>query len=559
MTTTRLHVRLVTAILVGFLAVLLGAAPGLAEDNQSALGRATDVCVAADDARSILKQLVKDGTISEEQYNDAAGLFRYNTDKVDAIKKDHEQRWNEIAQSNEDNRGFFANRIRDAGKIACSIISPLNAAIIKINESPFWNDPIGKLTKSVMEGNTQAIGMAMTLWMDFSTTSVDISANTQGIKNIVMGVAGFALAASFVIGGWRIVSARRGGLGESLSDINDNLVRWLVFSIAIPVMFPGAMIASDQISDAIMTQFGSADDLTTLASLEGTTYGPVVILLLALVSLAGSGVQILALVTRVLLAPIAAGLTPLFAALSFSDIGRQGLNHLVAYLIAAIAFKPVSALLYCVVLWNASQAGGTNGVGVIISVLMVGIAGFSAPALVRALVPAVSQAGGGGSAPMLAGATGALAAAGGATGAALASTGRALAGGGAALSHGGGALARWGSSSSGGGSAAGSGTANPAGGSGSGGSGASGGSGGRGRGGGSAMARAGRIARRGAHVTGRVAQGAGIVAQGTGKLAQGAGRVSSAAGAGLRRVGDMPHRSQQLFDDAIGYPGQAHR
>lgn len=568
------------AVLLIIVAVF-GASPAMAQDaggeqQQGALGRAQDKCMEVGDSRGILDQLVKDGAISKEQRDDAAGTFGFDEKKVEEIRKANAQRWDEIAAQKEEKRGFWGNRAKELQSGVCWLGSPVNAGIDAVNNSPFWDDPIGKFAKSVMEGNNEALTTAMMLWMDFSTTSVDVNANTQGVKNIVMGVCGFALAASFIVGGWRIASARRGGLQEGLSDLNENMLRWLVFSIAVPVMFPGAMVASDAIADAIMQEFGGADQLINLGGIEESQFGPVVTLVLAGITVIGSFVQILALVTRVLLAPIAAGLSPLFAALSFSDTGRQGLNHLVAFLIAAIVFKPVSALLYAVVLWNVSGTDDIGATGVIINALMIGIAGFSAPALVRALVPAVSQAGGGGAAPMLAGATGAVAGMAGMAGA-LANRG------GAALSK----LGNAGSSTgSGAQNIAGSAGGGPGGGSSAAGSGATGPAGPRGGGGASRMsaatqagsqpsgagagASAGRAAsatRSGGRTPSGVAARAGGaargVARGAGSVLKGAGAAASAVGTGVRRVGDMGHRPQQLFDDSIGVPGgyagQAHR
>ncbi|AIT62131.1 hypothetical protein CDOO_00735 [Corynebacterium doosanense CAU 212 = DSM 45436] len=176
------------------------------------------------------------------------------------------------------------------------------------------------------------------------------------------------------------------------------------------------MMASDTLADEIMAQFGAAspEAFVNLTALEGTGFGPILTLFLSGVALAGSAVQILALVTRVLVIPIVAGLTPLFAALSFTETGRQGLNHLVAYLLTGIAFKPVSALLYSVVLWNVSDnQSGQDVSAAVINALMIGLAGFTAPALVRAIVPLAAQAGGGAAAPMLSGSMGAVGALGG--------------------------------------------------------------------------------------------------------------------------------------------------
>lgn len=575
------------AVLLIIVAVF-GASPAMAQDaggeqQQGALGRAQEKCMDVGDSRSILDQLVADGAISKQERDEAAGSFGFDEKKVEAIRNSNSDRWDEIAAHHEESRGPLKQVGRGLQGAFCWAGSPINAGIDAVNNSPFWEDPIGKFAKSVMEGNNEALTTAMMLWMDFSTTSVDVNANTQGVKNIVMGVSGFALAASFIVGGWRIASARRGGLQEGLTDLNENMIRWLVFSIAVPVMFPGAMVASDAIADEIMQEFGGADQLINLGGIEESQFGPVVTLVLAGITLIGSFVQILALVTRVLLAPIAAGLSPLFAALSFSDTGRQGLNHLVAFLIAAIAFKPVSALLYAVVLWNVSGTGDIGATGIIINALMIGIAGFSAPALVRALVPAVSQAGGGGAAPMLAGATGAVAGMAGMAGA-LANRG------GAALSK----LGNAGSSTgSGAQNIAGSAGGGPGGGSSAAGSGAPGPAGPRGGGGASRMsaaaqagsqpsgagagASAGRAApatRSGARtasaggsrpsgVAARAGSAARGVARGAGSVLKGTGAAASAVGTGVRRVGDMGHRPQQLFDDSIGVPGgyagQAHR
>lgn len=552
--------RLLFAGIVALFVAALLASPAIAQDedgdDRNRLQRGHDVCVETGVGRDIVDELYQEGLISESEKNDATGLFSYEQDKVDAIREQHAERWDEIQKDKEDSRGLFGK----AGKVVesgiCWAGSPVNAGIEAVNNSPFWGDPIGKFVKSVMEGNTEALTATMTFWMDFSTTSVDIAGNTQGVKNIVMGVSGMALIASFIYGGYRIASSRRGGLQEGVTELNDNMLRWLIFSIAVPAMVPGAMVASDALADAIMEQFGNPETIINLGGIEDEVYGPIVTLILSFIVLAGSLVQMLALVTRVLLAPIAAGLTPLFAALSFSSAGRQGLNHLVAFLISIIAFKPVSALLYAVVLWNVSGTEEINGTQMIINALMIGIAGFSAPALVRAVVPAVAQAGGGGAAPMLAGATGAA-------GAGLAMAGAASRGVGSAV----GALGKGGAKGvqsggnspgggSGGGSAAGSGATGPVGPRGGGSAGPTGARGGGGASAATPTSRGGNAARK-AGAAGRAA------ARGAGKALAGVGAGSTAVGNTLRQVGGAGYRGQQIFDDSIGvagnYAGQAHR
>ena len=550
---------LFAGIVVLFVAALL-ASPAIAQDgdgdDRNRLQRGHDACVEVGDGREIVDQLYKDGLISESEKNDATGRFGYEQDKVDKIREQHAERWDEIQKDKEDNRGLLGRVGKGLESGICWAGSPVNAGIEAVNNSPFWDDPIGKFVKSVMEGNTEALTATMTFWMNFSTTSVDISGNTQGVKNIVMGVSGMALIASFIYGGYRIASSRRGGLQEGVTELNDNMLRWLIFSIAVPAMVPGAMVASDALADAIMEQFGNPETIINLGGIEDEVYGPIVTLILSFIVLAGSLVQMLALVTRVLLAPIAAGLTPLFAALSFSSAGRQGLNHLVAFLISIIAFKPVSALLYAVVLWNVSGTEEIDGTQMIINALMIGIAGFSAPALVRAVVPAVAQAGGGGAAPMLAGAAGAAGAGMAMAGAASRGLGSAV----GALGKGGATGAQSGGNSpgggSGGGSAAGSGANGPVGPRGGGSAGPDGSRGGGGASASTPASRGGNAARK-AGAAGRA------TARGAGKALAGVGAGATAVGNAVRQAGGAGYRAQQIFDDSIGvagnYAGQAHR
>lgn len=550
---------LFAGIVALFVAALL-ASPAIAQDgdgdDRNRLQRGHDACVEVGDGREIVDQLYKDGLISESEKNDATGRFGYEQDKVDKIREQHAERWDEIQKDKEDNRGLLGRVGKGLESGICWAGSPVNAGIEAVNNSPFWDDPIGKFVKSVMEGNTEALTATMTFWMNFSTTSVDISGNTQGVKNIVMGVSGMALIASFIYGGYRIASSRRGGLQEGVTELNDNMLRWLIFSIAVPAMVPGAMVASDALADAIMEQFGNPETIINLGGIEDEVYGPIVTLILSFIVLAGSLVQMLALVTRVLLAPIAAGLTPLFAALSFSSAGRQGLNHLVAFLISIIAFKPVSALLYAVVLWNVSGTEEIDGTQMIINALMIGIAGFSAPALVRAVVPAVAQAGGGGAAPMLAGAAGAAGAGMAMAGAASRGLGSAV----GALGKGGATGAQSGGNSpgggSGGGSAAGSGANGPVGPRGGGSAGPDGSRGGGGASASTPASRGGNAARK-AGAAGRA------TARGAGKALAGVGAGATAVGNAVRQAGGAGYRGQQIFDDSIGvagnYAGQAHR
>ena len=347
--------------------------------------------------------------------------------------------------------------------------------------SIFWGDPIGKFTKALYEGNTQAMQLVMTFWMNFDMSRrVDVNANTQGVKNIVFGLSGMALIASFLVGGIRMVTSRRKGLQEGLEDMGQDLGKWFIFSTCFPGAIASALAVSDELSKSILDNFGatSPDTFIQMTDFTDSAAGPVIMAILAIIAIAGSIMQLLALIIRALILPIAVGLTPLFAALSFSETGRSGLHHLVSYTIAALAFKPICALLYAVVLWNVTrpaQDADPNSwlplIDDVVNVVMIALTGLIAPTLVRMLVPVVSQAGGTGGGQLLAGVASAVGTAigvagavvgagvGGATGSLASGTGAGSSGASQMNAAGGGNIASAGAStnsSGGGGSAGGS-------------------------------------------------------------------------------------------------------
>lgn len=487
---------------------------------------------------------------------------------------------------------WLQNMEQGASKVDCQASSAIGhpVAAIEAAASQFWGDPVGDFTRAVLEGNAEALQTVMTFWTDYKLSSAAVDASVQGVKNIVLSLAGLALIASMIAGGCKIANDRRRGLVDTVEETGAVVFKYILFGSLIPPLVLGAVAASDSLSDWIMTSFGASDAESVLgaAELNESMAGPILMLAFAGVAFAGSVMQIVALAIRTLLLPIAAGLAPLFAALSFSQIGKSGLSNLISLMIASIIFKPISALLYCVVFW-LSREGGDNFVSLIISVVMIGAAGFTGPALVRALVPAVAQAGGGGSAPVLAGGAAAVGGALGAGGAMLGALG-----GAGSKSNAGSTSTAAGSGGNGGGGAPGAlggAGANPSGGPSGGGSGGSGGSGsgngqaspsgasgtsgGRGDTSGAGTVAAGaaggsaggtnRSAGTPAHAGASTASGArsGV---GAGRMAlrnaraasRGVGKVASSGARATQSAGSAAGRIQGILDEGLGQQGNYH-
>ena len=364
------------------------------EDPRSARQQASDECRSRTTDQYVYEALAKerkipalDGKLADEKGVDGA---------IQDVKSQHldlfEEKRRQLETEGKD--------LKSGDGMRCSVVSVFEAVGVYVNrkESEFWGDPVGKFTKAVMEGNGEALQVAMTFWMDIEVLSpTQMKDNARWVQNIVYFVTGFLMIASLIIGGIRMAMARQSGVMGGLEEIGEGVGKWLMFSIVVPAGTISALRGSDALAKAIMDEFGSKDTkaIIQIGTLQETKFGPVIMLALALVCLCGSVMQVVALVIRDLVLPIVLGLTPLFAAASFSETGRNGLRHLVGYIIAALAYKPACALIYVVVIWNTSAPIGDDGKKALFNAMMIAMVGFLAPSLVRMIVPAVAQAGGG--------------------------------------------------------------------------------------------------------------------------------------------------------------------
>ncbi|MFE1536986.1 hypothetical protein [Corynebacterium bovis] len=261
--------------------------------------------------------------------------------------------------------------------------------------SKFWGDPVGKFAKSVIEGNQQALEMVMTFWMDFDMGKALVEDNSTGVVNIMWYVILGAFVVNVIIVGTRMVWLRRQGVADGIEEIGGVFWNMALYSVVLPAGIFSAIGASDVLSHTVLDQFGASD---ADSFLEGVNFaddqaGPVVMLFIAGLAFVGSCVQFLAMVARVLILPVLIGLLPLFAGLSATDWGRQGLASGRNWLIALVLYKPLAAIFYCVAFWvHNSQGDGI--VWTAVRGLAVGLAGFSILSLAKVIVPGMASMGG---------------------------------------------------------------------------------------------------------------------------------------------------------------------
>ncbi|MFS0700057.1 hypothetical protein AB6N24_08820 [Cellulomonas sp. 179-A 4D5 NHS] len=145
----------------------------------------------------------------------------------------------------------------------------------------------------------------------------------------------------------------------------------------------------------------------------GAGLGPLLLIILGLLAIMASVVQILLMVARAGMLVILTGILPLAAAATNTEMGRTWFRKAVAWLVAFILYKPAAAIVYAA----AFQLAGTDlftddGSGllsVLTGLMLMVIALFAMPALMRFVTPMVgAMASGSGGAAMGAAALAAL-------------------------------------------------------------------------------------------------------------------------------------------------------
>src|SRR5690625_452005 len=168
--------------------------------------------------------------------------------------------------------------------------------------------------------------------------------------------------------------------------------------------------------------------LTTNSAAGGL--GALLVIILGLIAILGAAIQILLMVARGGMLVILTGILPLAASFTNTEMGKSWFKKCVAWLVAFILYKPAAAIVYAaafqLVGTDVFSDDGTGLLAVLTGLMLMIIALFAMPALMRFVTPMVDALAGG--APGGAVAMGAMAAL--PTGAAA--IGRLTAGGGSA-------------------------------------------------------------------------------------------------------------------------------
>lgn len=389
---------LVAAVMLVIAPVAHAQPAGMVLDGKTmveCMSRKTDVSAA--------KQMVKEHNANKpDGWSDAFP----GRDQIEDVKKQNPQRFEELKKSYSEN-DTFGNRLGGTKNfVNCGFKNPADRVgkVVSEKKSEFWDDPIGKLARAVVESNTQALEMAMTFWTKYKIDGGKTADQATGVRNVFWSAAGIAFILSIIVTGARMAAIRRQGLADGMEDFGKFYGSYLVIGVMVPLIMPLALAGTDWLADQILTGLPQGQKFTELMGANKITDeigGPPMVLILVLFTLVGSFTQMVALAARALILPIVVGLLPLAAASSAGQAGRASTHSLLSWMFAAIIFKPIAAMVYVVAFWvvNENTVTGPDGVAGeaglrIIKILIIGIAGFSPLLVLKIVSPLLSSVGG---------------------------------------------------------------------------------------------------------------------------------------------------------------------
>lgn len=203
-----------------------------------------------------------------------------------------------------------------------------------------------------------------------------------------------AAVVGVIAAGFKLVTTQEGRdlvpLGKSLA-----------WAIATSVLLAGGVNTFSNVVDTwtsgvLKAASGMMKDAWESNSLAATQFfelGPLIAVALTLIVWIGGLISKVFTYLRAGLLPILVGVAPMWAAMSWTEQGRQAFAKTMGWLIAFLAYKPVAALVLATGSAIMASGGGDSEIITLVLTIVVIVA---LPGLIRLIVPAVQSSVGGG-------------------------------------------------------------------------------------------------------------------------------------------------------------------
>jgi type IV secretion system protein TrbL len=256
-------------------------------------------------------------------------------------------------------------------------------------------DVLGQLAKDFAQAQAELVKVLVAGWTQVPTptpngTSGTVAFLQSSLSALVTAVATIALIAA---AGRLIWECRSQPAKEALAGV----LRLVVVVGAGVAVLDLLVQIGDGFSNWILSQAaGVTDPAAALATVGGagvqTFASPALLLIVSAVAIVAFLIQIGLLLVRSALMVVLAGVWPLTAAASMTPAGNAWWKKTTGWLLAAVLFKPAASVVYAAAI--RLFVNPTSGLDALFGIVMLVLAVFTLPALMKFVVPMVAAAGG---------------------------------------------------------------------------------------------------------------------------------------------------------------------
>lgn len=273
--------------------------------------------------------------------------------------------------------------------------------IIKSGTDAIAGNVVDEVAQAFAKAAGEMFKACMTFWVSVPTPTLadDSGYQATGAVRLVQQdlnwFVGFAAVLGLLLAAGRMAWQRKG-------EAATRAVGGLLTLIVVTACGVGAVMlatqAGDEFSKWIIAQsFGSGAAFSkNLANMTviGTRMGmsPGLVIVIALFALFGSLLQTILMMVRGVMLGLLSCFLPLAAAATIMPEGKAWFRKVVSWLIAFVLYKPVAAVVYAYAFYSISAPDTMSQLE---GVVMVVLAVFTLPALMRFVMPMVSSVGGG--------------------------------------------------------------------------------------------------------------------------------------------------------------------
>src|SRR4051794_77224 len=275
------------------------------------------------------------------------------------------------------------------------------------------NDSLGRLAESIGDTAMQAMNAVATFWVKLPTPAVATGAETAHPQNTqivafleenVLGLSGILFTVAVLVAGMRTAWEQR---ARPLQELLKATLIFIAVSAAGSATLQLLIQWSDELSAAIIekaapkdTTLGSALGGMILQGLGGNQASGLLLMFAGVFVMLAGLVQVVLMLIRSAMLILLAGTFPLAAAATNTEIGRTWFRKFCSWALAFVAYKPAAALIYATALKMNAKGVATSDnlfVQAASGMMMLLLAIFALPALLRFIVPVTAAVAGGSS------------------------------------------------------------------------------------------------------------------------------------------------------------------